>query len=95
MSHFSQARKVKREGIVRELKLVHTLTRRGLDTLKGEEVHTPRHASKKASSSKARTQSSSPAKRLKLHGFDAEPVPGSLDGPDDYDKRQTLVFIPL
>lgn len=95
MSHVSQARKVKREGVVRELKLVQTITRRGVDTLKGEEVHTPRHAGTKASPSKARTQSSSPAKRLKLHAFDAEPVPSSLDGPDDYEKRQTLVFIPL
>ena len=58
-----------------------------------KEVPTPRRDSKKASSSRARNQTSSPAKRPKLDGFDPEPLPYHLDGPADSEKRQTLVFI--
>jgi hypothetical protein len=94
-SYVSQARKVKQKGIVRELKVVHSVTRRGLDTLTTEEVQLPRRDSQKASSSRTRTQSSSPAKRRKLDVFDAEPLPCHLEGHDDYEKRRTLVLILL
>lgn len=91
-SYVSQARKVKRKGIVRELKVVHSVTRRGLDTLTTEEVQPPRRDSQKASASRTRTQSSSPAKRRKLDVFDPEPLPCHLEVHDDYEKRQTMVL---
>jgi hypothetical protein len=95
MAHVSKARKVKPKGRVIELKVVHSITRRGLDTLTTEEVRTPRRDGKKASSSKAKSQSSSPAKRPKLDGCDADPLPFDLEGLEDHGKRRTLVFILL
>jgi hypothetical protein len=47
----SKPRKVKPKGKVRELKFVQSISRRGVDTLKAEEVETPRHQSEKATSS--------------------------------------------
>ena len=95
MAHVSKARKVKPKGRVIELKVVHSITRRGLDTLTTEELRTPRRDSKKASSSKAKSQSSSPAKRPKLDGLDAEPLLFDLESLEDHGKRRTLVFILL
>jgi hypothetical protein len=93
MSVSSQARKIKQKGTVRELKIVPSVTRRGADTLIAEEVSMPRRDNKKASSSHRTNQSSSPMKRQKLEGFDAEPLACHFEGADDYGKRQTLVFI--
>ena len=95
MSLASKRRKVKSKGIVQELKIVHSVSRRGADTLKAEEAKTPQHESQKASSSSRLNQSSSPIKRLKLDGLDDELILCDLEGPDDYKKRQTLVFLLL
>lgn len=95
MSVYSRATKVQPKGTVREFKIVQSVTRQGGDTLKMEEIRTPRRDSKRGSSSTTRNESSSPAKRLKLDGFDAIPLPCDLEGPDDSHKRQTLVIISL
>jgi hypothetical protein len=93
MSRRSQARIVKPKGSVRNFKIVESVTRRGRDTLKLEEVMTPRRESKKASSSRQTNESSSPAKRPKLVGFDAEPLQCDFGGPHEDGQRQTLVLI--
>jgi len=95
MSVYSQARKVRQKGTVRELKVVPSVTRRGADTLKTEEVKTPGRDRAKASSSNRANQSSSPTKRRKLDGFDAQPLPLDFVDSGEAGKRQTLVFIPL
>ena len=87
----SKPKKVKSKGVLRELKIVQTVSRRGADRLITEEVKTPRHESQKTSSS-SQNRSSSPVKRPKFDGSDAEPIPCYLDGPD-YWKRPTLVFL--
>ena len=43
MSFSSKPKKVKPQGTIRELKIVHTVNSCGVDTLKTEEVETPRH----------------------------------------------------
>ena len=53
---------------------------------------TPCHESQKESSSSQLNQSSSPIKCLKLDGLDDEPIICDLEGHNDYNKRQTLVF---
>lgn len=70
---------------------MQTVSRRGADTLKAEEVKTPRRESQKASTSKRQNQSSSPTKRTKLEGYDTEPIPFHFLGPEDDMRRQTLV----
>jgi len=92
MSLSSRPKKIKAKGTFRELKLVHTVSRKGYDTIKTEEVKTPRRGSKNgASSSHTKNASSSPAKRRKLESVDEEHVPLNLDSPAS-GKRQTLVF---
>src|SRR5271156_5081112 len=95
MSFVSRARKVKKKGIVQQLKLVQSVSRRGLDTLTTEAVETPRRKTEKARSSSS--QSLSPRKRQKLNGFAAEPLPSNSEGPIEFDEREreTLVFVPL
>jgi hypothetical protein len=93
MAGSSKARKVKPKGTVRELKIVQSISRQGVDTFKTEEVGMPRRDIKNASSSRRSNQSSSPAKRPKQDGFDAEPLPCHFEGPDDDGKRETLVCI--
>jgi hypothetical protein len=91
MSLSSKPKKFKPKGTVRELKLVHTINRRGADTIKAEEVKTP---SRKAPSTSQHNHSSSSIKRPKMGTFfDLEPIPCDLDGPDMPKKRQTLVFL--
>lgn len=85
----SKPKKVKPKGVVRELKIVHTVSRRGADTVKTEEVKTPWHESRKTSSSSQLNQSSSPVKRPKFGGSDAEPIPCYLEGR----KQPTLVIL--
>lgn len=89
MSHSSKAKKVKPKGSVRELKLVNSVTRRGADILKSEEVKTPK---KKAESTSRRNCSSSPTKRPKLDVFCDDAISCDLEGPDA-EKRQTMVFL--
>lgn len=86
MSLSSKPKKFKPKGTVRELKLVHTINRRGADTIKAEEVKTP--------SRKAPSHSSSSIKRSKMGTFfDSEPIPCDLEGHDMPKKRQTLVSL--
>jgi hypothetical protein len=93
MSLISKSTKVKPKGTIQELKIVPSVTRRGVDTLAMEEVRTPRRVNKTASSSRPTSQSSSPAKRQRQDGFDPEPLPYALAGSDENGKRRTLVFI--
>lgn len=91
MSGSSRHKKIKPKGTVRELKLVHSVTRGGVDTLKLEEVKTPRSRAPKASSSTLQTHSSSPTKRAKLDDYGGDPIPFDLEDPDVSQKRKTLV----
>jgi hypothetical protein len=87
----AKPRKVKKKGTVRELKIVHSVSRDGVDILKAEQIKTPRREPQKSSSTSRLNQSSSPKKRLKLDGFEAEPIPCCFEGSDDCKKGQTLV----
>lgn len=91
MSLSSKPKKVKPKGTVRELKLVHSVNRRGAHTIKTEEVKTPKQGG--PSSTGQHSCSSSPIKRLKLDASDNGPIPFVLEGPDMPTKRQTLVFL--
>lgn len=93
MSIASKPTKFKAKGTVRELKVVQTVSRRGRDVIKTEEVKTPRHCSQKGSTSQLGGPSSSPTKRTKVEGFDEEPIPWHLDDSDISKKRQTMVFL--
>lgn len=93
MSSRSRAKKIKPQNSGQKFKLVHSINRRGADTLTTEEVKTPKHDSKKASSSTHQNQSSSPRKRSKLEASDVEAIPFHLEGTDLFNKRQTLVFL--
>ena len=92
MSLSSKPQKIKRKGTVWELKLVQTISRHGIDTIKVEEVKTPKHGSQKASSTSQLSHSSSPTKRPKIETFDSGPILFNLEGLDISKKRQTLVF---
>src|ERR1700679_87890 len=91
----SKAKKVEPKGIVRELKLVQTVSRRGTSIIKTEEVVTPKHGANDTASTSQRSYSSSPNKRRKMDYFDTEPspIPCHLETDDSYKKRQTLVFL--
>lgn len=92
MSLSSKPKKIKGKGTFRELKIVHTVSRKGYDTTRTEEVKTPRRETKNGSStSQLNYGSSSPNKRRKLEQMDEEPIPLNLEGPASR-KRQTLVF---
>jgi hypothetical protein len=94
MSLSSKPKKIKPKGTFRELKIVQTVSRKGFDTIKTEEVKTPRRGTKNGpSTSHPNHPSSSPTKRPKLEPFDKEPIPWSMEGPDASGKRQTLVFV--
>lgn len=93
MSSSSRVKKVKAKGSVRELKLVQSISRYGVDILKTEEVKTPQRGSKIASSSTRHTHSSSPTKRSKLEASDVDPIPFDIEGAEMYNKRQTLVIL--
>jgi hypothetical protein len=90
MSLSSKLRKIKPKGTVQELKLVHTINRRGADTIKTEEVKTPQ---REAPSTSQHGRSSSPIKRLKLDTSDIGSIPFVLESPDISKKRQTLVCL--
>lgn len=93
MSFSSRPKKVKPKGTVRQLKVVASVSRHGVDVIKTEEVKTPKHGSKKASSSTRHNYSSSPTKRSKLGASDMDPIPFDLECMETYNKRQTLVFL--
>ena len=90
MSHISKAKKVKPKGTVRELKLVHSISRRGADIVKSEEVKTPK---KKNATTIQHNASSSPIKRLKLEAFNTDGIPCDLEEHNVSEKRQTLVCL--
>jgi hypothetical protein len=92
MSFSSRAKKVKPKGIVRDLKLVQTINRRGANTIKTEEIITPKHGSNDFASTSQRNYSSSPNKRRRIDNFDGESLPFDLDVDDSSKRRQTLVF---
>jgi CxC2 like cysteine cluster associated with KDZ transposases len=93
MSISSKHQKVKRKGVVREFKLVETVTRSGKDILQMEEVKTPGRSSQKAPSTSPSKRSCSPKKRRKLEDFDEERDIFEIEGLDLPKKRQTLVFL--
>jgi hypothetical protein len=95
MSLASKPKKVKQKGALRELKIVQSVSRRGADIVATEEVKTPRRVASPKASSTQRNQSSSPAKRRKLDGWDEQPIPCHLEGHEEHQERQTLVFLQL
>jgi hypothetical protein len=88
MSFSSKPKKVKPKGRVTELKIVQSVSRSGADTLKSEEVKTPK---KNQIPAGRQSQPSSPIKRTKL--FDSEAIPFILEYPLFSKKRPTLVFL--
>ena len=94
IGNYSAAFKAK--GKFKELKLVQTVTRKGNDIIKTEEVKTPRRGPKNGpSTSQTHQLSSSPMKRAKLEIYDEEPIPWNIEGAEAFGKRKTLVFFPL
>jgi hypothetical protein len=93
MSFSSKPKKVKPRGSVRELKLVHTVNRRGSDSLEFEEVKTPWHGSPQKATMKSQHNHSSPLKRAKLDFLEDEPIPYNQESEDMFKKRQTLVIL--
>jgi hypothetical protein len=89
MSRSSRPKQVIPKGTVQELKVVHSISRRGVSIIKTEEVKTPKQA--KASASQ-HTRTSSPVKRQKLDACDNEPIPFLLEDPNISKDRSTLVF---
>jgi hypothetical protein len=95
MSLSSKVKKIKAKGTVRELKLVHSIGRRGADIIKAEEVNTPGQSLPTTPLTSQRNQSSSPVKRARMDVFDSEPIPCNLGDSDKSKKHQTLVCILL
>ena len=91
MSGSSRHKKIKPKGTVRDLKLVHSVTRGGIDMLKLEEVKMLQSGAPKASLSTPWTHSSSPTKRAKLGDYDGDPIPFNLEDRHISQKQQTLV----
>ena len=94
MSLSSRAKKIKAKGAFQELKLVQTVSRKGLDTIRTEEVKTPRRGAKNGlSTSHLNETLSSPIKRQKLEPFDDGPILWDIEGPNAIEsvKRHTLV----
>ena len=92
MSFSSKPKKVIPKGTLHELKLVQTINHRGSDTLKTEEVKTPRHGQQTTLSTSKQDHSSSPFKHPKLQDFNVNPITFNMEGIDVSKKRQTLVF---
>jgi len=88
----SKPTKIKPKGRSRELKVVHTVSRKGYDTIKTEKVKTPPRRTKAAPSTSQPRPSLSPNKRRKLEPVDEEPILFNLEGLGASGKRQTLVF---
>ena len=88
----SKPKKVIPKGTVHELKLVQTINRLGSDTLKTEEVKTPRHGQQKTLLMSKQDHSSSLFKCPRLQDFNVDPITFNQEGIDVSKKRQTLVF---
>ena len=92
MSLSSKPKKIKPKDGCRELKVVQTVSRKGYNTLKTEEVKTlPHPLINEPSTSQHHQPSSSPTKKRKLNHF--ESIPWNMEGPDTSGKRQTLVIV--
>ena len=72
---------------------MQTVNRRGKDTIKTEEVRTPRRGSQNESINQLKESSSSPTKRAKAGVFDGEPIDWYLGDSDMSKTRQTLVCL--
>jgi hypothetical protein len=93
MSLSSKPKKIKPKGVCQELKVVQTVSRKGYDAIKMEEVKTPRRDARNGpSTGQPQQPSRSPTKRPKLEPFDTEPILFDLEGLGTSGKRQTLVF---
>jgi len=92
MSLSSRPKKVKPRGIVQELKIVETVTRRGVKTIKAVEA-TPARSAFQNEPSTSKSNPVSSIKRRKVEFSDLEPIPYHMEGPDITEKRQTLVFL--
>ena len=95
MSLSSKPKKIKPKGAVQELRLVQSINRHGANTIKTEQVKTPRQGSARMPSTSQRSRSSSPIKRPRMETFDLEPIPCNLEGLGVHKKRQTMVFLLL
>lgn len=93
MSFSSKPKKVKPKGTVRELKLINTVNRRGLDTLRTEEIGTSKNDHQNTYSPSQRNGSSSPVKRQKLDDLQVDPILFNMEDPEVSKKRQTLVCL--
>jgi hypothetical protein len=92
MSFSSKPKKIKGKGAFRELKVVQTVSRKGYDAVKTEEIKTPNRGTSNGTSSRnTNNSSSSPTKRPRLETVDIEPIMFDLEGPSISEKRQTLV----
>ena len=92
MSLSSRPKKVKPRGIVQELKIVETVTRRGVKTIKAVEA-TPARSAFQNEPSTSKSNPVSSIKRRKVEFSDLEPIPYHMEGPDITEKRQTVVFL--
>ena len=97
MSFSSKPKKIKAKGTFCKLKIVQTVSRKGNDTIKTEEVKTLCHGVKNGPSTSHSNHSlsrSSPMKRSKMEPVDEEPIPilWNMDGPVAFEKRHMLVF---
>ena len=95
MSFSSKPKKIKAKCAFHELKIVQTVSHKGNDTVKTEEVKTLRHGTKNGSSTSHSNHSlSSPMKCSKMEPVDKEPIPilWNMDGPVAFEKRHMLVF---
>ena len=95
MSFSSRPKKIKPKGTVQELRLVQSINRRGVNTIKAEHVKTPQQGSTKMPSASQRNCSSSPIKHPRIEMFDSEPIPCDLEAPAVQKKCQTMAFIPF
>ena len=95
MSRSSKHKKIKPKGTFRELKIVETVSRNGYDSIKTEEVKTPRSSATNGPLKNHLHQtSSSPNKRprFELAADDCDPILLNLEGLDGPSKRHTQVF---
>ena len=80
MSFSSKPKIVIPKGTLHELKLVQTINRRGSDTLKTEEVKTPRCGQQTMPSMSKQDHSSSPFKHPKLQDFNVDSITFNMEG---------------
>jgi hypothetical protein len=90
MSLSFKPKKIKPKSTVQELRLVQSINRCGIDTMKAEQVKTLQQGSAKMPFASQHSCSSSLIKRRRMEMFDSEPIPCDLE---EQRKRQTMVFI--